>query len=307
LSFLATNEELLLVHRDMAPIAREKRYDLMLTPQFYIFKKESLPVNYQYQAAKLAPSILDELTGSGEYGYAAIKEDDGWALIAYDMAKIESFLEEKGLSKNLINKIYFAQQSKEHFKHPVSVDDKNALVTVDDTVVMLPKSIVGLEECGILTSEFRPDKGVSPSQSRSALVTQKQAIIVSVLLVLFAIGYLVEGIRYQQAIASVEEKVEAAKSKYPQLQGKSGMVLRSLYTSNHEIDSLQRKIRDHLKSISKLTSKESKIDRLKIDTKGYEVTIATEKRNIEELKKYARSKKLIVLDSNTSFKLKGAL
>jgi hypothetical protein len=307
LSFLATNEELLLVHRDMAPIAREKRYDLMLTPQFYIFKKESLPVNYQYQAAKLAPSILDELTGSGEYGYAAIKEDDGWALIAYDMAKIESFLEEKGLSKNLINKIYFAQQSKEHFKHPVSVDDKNALVTVDDTVVMLPKSIVGLEECGILTSEFRPDKGVSPSQSRSALVTQKQAIIVSVLLVLFAIGYLVEGIRYQQAIASVEEKVEAAKSKYPQLQGKSGMVLRSLYTSNHEIDSLQRKIRDHLKSISKLTSKESKIDRLKIDTKGYEVTIATEKKNIEELKKYARSKKLIVLDSNTSFKLKGAL
>jgi hypothetical protein len=307
LSFLATNEELLLVHRDMAPIAREKRYDLMLTPQFYIFKKESLPVNYQYQAAKLAPSILDELTGSGEYGYAAIKEDDGWALIAYDMAKIESFLEEKGLSKNLINKIYFAQQSKEHFKHPVSVDDKNALVTVDDTVVMLPKSIVGLEECGILTSEFRPDKGVSPSQSRSALVTQKQAIIVSVLLVLFAIGYLVEGIRYQQAIASVEEKVEAAKSKYPQLQGKSGMVLRSLYASNHEIDSLQRKIRDHLKSISKLTSKESKIDRLKIDTKGYEVTIATEKKNIEELKKYARSKKLIVLDSNTSFKLKGAL
>ena len=307
MSFLATNEELLLVHRDMPPIAREKRYDLMLTPQFYIFKKESLPVNYQYQAAKLAPSILDELTGSGEYGYAAIKEDDGWALIAYDMAKIESFLEEKGLSKNLINKIYFAQQSKEHFKHPVSVDDKNALVTVDDTVVMLPKSIIGLEECGILTSEFRPDKGVSPSQSRSALVTQKQAIIVSVLLVLFAIGYLVEGIRYQKAITSVEEKVEAAKSKYPQLEGKSGMVLRSLYQSNHEVDSLQRKIRDHLKSISRLTSKESKIDTLKIDTKGYDVTIATEKKNIAELKKYARSKKLIVLDSNTSFKLKGAL
>jgi len=66
----------------MPPVTREKRYDLMLTPQFYIFKKEPLPVTYQYQAAKLAPSILDELTGSGTYGYAAIKEDDGWALIA---------------------------------------------------------------------------------------------------------------------------------------------------------------------------------------------------------------------------------
>ena len=69
----------------------------MLTPQFYIFKKESLPVRYHYQALKLAPSILDELTGVGEYSYAAIQEEDGWALIAYDMAKIEAFLELSGV------------------------------------------------------------------------------------------------------------------------------------------------------------------------------------------------------------------
>jgi len=223
------------------------------------------------------------------------------------MAKIESFLEEKGLSKNLINKIYFAQQAKEHFKHPVSVDDKNALVTVDDTVVMLPKSIVGVEECGILSSEFRPDKGISPTQSRNTFVTQKQAMIISVLLLLLASGYMLEGIRYRQGIATVEKKVENAKSKYPQLKEKSGMVLRNLYQSSHEIDTLQRKIRDHLKSISRLTSKESKIDHLKIDTKGYEVMIATDTKNIPELKQYAQSQKLRVEDSNSSLKLKGAL
>ena len=197
---------MLLVHRDMPPVSRAKRYDLMLTPQFYIFKKESLPVSYQYQAAKLAPSILDELTGAGDYSYAAIKEEDGWALIAYDMAKITAFLEEKGLAKNLINKVYFAQQSKEHFKHPVSVDENNALVTVDDSVVMLPKSIVGVEECGILSSEFRPEKGISAAQSSSSLVSTKQAIIASVLISLLAVGYIIEGMGYQKAISKVENR-----------------------------------------------------------------------------------------------------
>jgi len=291
----------------MPRISRVKRYDLMLTPQFYIFKKESLPVRYQYQALKLAPSILDELTGAGNYSYAAIREGDSWALIAYDMAKIEAFLEGRGLPKNLINKIYFAQQSKEHFKHPVSVDERDAIVTVDDTVVMLPKSIVDVEECGILTNAFRPEKGITPSQSRHSWVTQKQAMIISTLLLVLAAVYFTEGVRYQKAIASAEEKIEHTKQRYPQLKDKSTMVLNNIYKTNYAIDRLQRKIRDRLKAISRLTSKASKIDSLKIDTKGYEVFIATDPKHILELKKYAKSQHLAVQDNNQSLQLKGAL
>jgi len=304
---LGADEALLLVHKDMPKLSRARRYDLMLTPQFYIFKKESLPVSYQYQALKLAPSILEELTGAGDYSYAAIKEDDGWALIAYDMAKIEAFLEERGLPKNFINKIYFAQQAKEYCKHPVSVDEKNAIVAVDDTVVMLPKSIIGTEECSILTNAFRPEKGIRPSQSRHSWVTQKQAMIVAALLLILAMGYVAEGLRYQKAMVSVEEKIDSIKQRYPELQDKSTMVLNSLYESNHAIDSLQRNIRGRLKAISKLTSKVSKIDTLTINTKQYEVTIAADKEHIKELKKYARSQKLRVVDNNSSLQLKGAL
>jgi len=291
----------------MPYVTRAKRYDLMLTPQFYIFKKESLPVRYHYQAMKLAPSVLDELTGAGSYSYAVIQEEDGWAFIAYDMGKIEAFLAEKGLSKNLINKIYFAQQAKEHFKYPVSADEKNAVVTVDDTVVILPKTIVAEEEYGIITSAFRPDKGVSPAQSGSALFTQKQAIVISLLLLLLASGYIVEGIENKKALTKIEAKIEKSKTKYPKLQGKSSIVLNSLYESNYAIDSIQRKIRDRLKDISRLTSKVSKIDTLKITPQGYAVKIATEKKNIIELKKYAKSKDLKAVKSDTGFSLKGAL
>lgn len=291
----------------MPDISRVKRYDLLLTPQFYIFKKESLPVSYQYQALKLAPSILDELTGTGTYSYAAIKEDNDWALIAYDMGKIESFLEEKGLPRDAINKVYFAQQSRAHFVQPISVDAKNALVTVDDTVVMLPKSIVGDEECGILTNALRPEKGIAVSQSRHSWVSQKQAIFVSVLLCGLAVLYFFEAYRYQRATTAVAQKVEDVKQRYPQLQSKSTMVLNSIYESNHAIDSIQRKIRGRLKDISRLTSKASKIQTLKIDTKSYAASIDADAKHIKELKAYAESKKLTVLKENNSLKLKGAL
>ena len=85
------------------------------------------------------------------------------------------------------------------------------------------------------------------------------------------------------------------------------MVLNNLYETNYAIDSLQRKIRDRLKAISKLTSKASKIDSLKIDTKGYEVSIAADPKHILELKKYAKSQHLAVQDNNQSLQLKGAL
>lgn len=304
---MGANEELLLVHRAMPRISRGKRYDLMLTPQFYVFKKESLPVSYLYQAVRLAPSILDELTGAGDYSYAAIKEDGNWILIAYDMGKIESFLEERGLSKNQINKIYFAQQAKEHFFNPISIDEINALVAVDDTVVILPKSIVGAEECGILTNAFRPEKGLTPPQSRNSWLDQKQAIIISVLLLLLAAGYSAEGLRYQHAVASVEKKKESVKQRYPNLKDKSTYVLNNLYDSSYAIDSIQRRVRDRLKEISRLTSKSSKIDKLEIDTKQYKVTISTDKQHIAELKAYAKSQNLKVLDSNNSLQLKGAL
>lgn len=307
MNFLATNNELLLVHKDMPYISSAKQYDLMLTPQFYTFKKEPLPVKYQYQAIKLAPSILEELTGEGEYSYAAIRENDEWVLVAYDIEKIESFLEEKGLGKSLIGQIYFVQQSREYFKHPVAVDDKGALITVEGTVVMLPRSIIETENLGKFADSYRPDKGFTSSRGRDSFVTQKQAIAASVLMFLMAGGYIAEGLRYKKAITAVNEKVELTKSKYPKLQDKSSMVLNSIYESDYAVDSIQRKLRDRLKEISKLTSKDSKIDNLKITTKTYEAVIAVKKKDISKLKKYAKSKNLITQETKGGLKLKGAL
>jgi len=299
---------MLLVHRDMPQISTAKEYDLMLTPQFYISKVESIPVKYLFQAIKLAPAILDDLTAGAEYSYTAIKDGDEWVLIAYDMDEILSFMEDHGVSKSSINKIYFAQQSKEYFLTAIEVDHKSAMVTVNDAVVMLPKEFVEVDRFARLSEEARPSRGIrAKSGSSSSMIGQMQAIAVAVLLLLLSAGYIAEGMRYSSSLTLLDEQIDTLKSKYPTLKNKSSLVLNSLYKSSHDIDTKQRRIRSVLKDIASLTSKSSKLDSIKIEKNGYEATISTDKNTIKRLVKYAKSKNLKVKSPNSIFVLKGAL
>ena len=309
MSFLATNAVILLVHRDMPQVSEAKVYDLMLTPQFYISKREALPVKYLFQAIKLAPSILDDLTtSSNEYSYTAIKDGDEWVLIAYDVDEIVSFVEGRGIPKSSIGKIYFAQQAKEYFQTAVEVDQKSAIVTIDDAVVMLPKEFIKAQSFARFLQDARPAKGITlRSSSSSNVVGQMQAIVISLLLLILSAEYIAEALRYGQSLSLLEEKMQSIKGRYPTLENKSSLVLNSLYKSSHAIDQKQRKIRDRLKDISSLTSKDSKLDSIKIDQKSYEAVISTDKKTIKRLLKYAKSKNLTVKSAKSTFVLKGAL
>ncbi len=298
---------MLMVYLDMPYITEAKRYDLMLTPQFYIYTKEPLPVRYTHQATNLAPAILDDLTEDRVYKYAAIKSGDEWMLFAYDVEKIAHFLESKGLSRSHINKIYFTQQLHEKLENPISLDEKMALADANGTVVMLPKVLMEDALFSTFDDSMRPKIGFGFDHGYDSYISQKQAIIILVLLSLLSAGYIVEGMSYQDSIAKLETRVESAKEKYPSLKNKSNLVLRNLYKTGYKVDSKQRKIRDRLKDISQLTSKESKIDKLTIDEKSYAVEISASKKSMKKLKEYAKAKGLVVKSAKDTLKLKGAL
>lgn len=307
LNFLVSNEELLLVHRQMPEVTRKKKYDLMLTPQFYVFKKEDLPIKYQHQAAKLAPSVLDDLVTDGDYSYAAIKEDDAWVFVAYDTEKIEEFLAEKGLESKNINKIYFAQQSKEEFEFPVEIDDATAIVTINDTVTIVPKKIVESSEFAMFTNKFRPEKGFSSGGNKSAYVTGQQSLVVAGIILLLTGTYVAEGMRYQNASSELDAQIEASNAKYPTLNGKTNMILDNMYNQNIGIDKNQRKIRDVLKKISLFANKETMINELSISNKGYKAAFTPGKQTLEEMKKLAKSRGLTVKNGKSAFTLEGGL
>ncbi len=291
----------------MPYISEPRKYDLLLTPQFYIYKKESLPIKYGFQAKKLAPSILEELLGEGEYSYAVLPDGDDWSFYAYDMNKIESFLKNKRLDSHYINKIYFAQQSKDFFADPISVDDKNALLTIDDTVVMLPKTMVESQKFYPLDEDARPEKGIIPPQSRSSMISQKQSIAIAVLMSVLAIGYIVEGVGIKHSLSKIESEIEATKSKYPSLRDKPSMIINNIYNSAYKIDKRQRDIREKIKSISHLLGKGSKIDNLEISSNGYKGTISVEKNKLGDIQKLAKKNKINAKLSGNLFSVKGSI
>jgi len=142
LNFLDTKAPLVLLYRDIEKLPDVSRYDLMLTPQFYILKREDLPVKYAHQAKKLAPSILDGMMGEGTSTYEVFREGDQWTFVAYDLQELSSFLEAKGGSIDRVRRIYFAEQAKKAFATPVALNDREALTLVNHVATIVPRHLM---------------------------------------------------------------------------------------------------------------------------------------------------------------------
>jgi hypothetical protein len=152
--------------------------NIMLTPQFYTLKKEKLPLKYLYQAKKIAPSLFDGfLEDAYKYDYLVYKEEDEWIFIAYDPKAISDFLVSKGIMPEQIGKIFFAQQVSDFFTAPVLLGEKEALVSLDNTVVVIPQ-IAMQENGGTLTFDdsFTPKTGVTLEGVHESVISKKQTI-----------------------------------------------------------------------------------------------------------------------------------
>ena len=137
--------------------------NVMLTPQFYTLKKEPLPVQYAYQAKRIAPSLFEGLLEEGKsYEYIVWKEEEDWVFIAYNLEMIAAFLEDKGFALEQVSKLFFAQQSAKFFTDPMLLGSNEALVSLDNVIVVVPKSALGESKSASLpfTDSFTPKKAL---------------------------------------------------------------------------------------------------------------------------------------------------
>jgi len=291
LRFLDTkNVPLILVYRDMDAVPDASRYDVMLTPQFYIIKREELPLKYPFQAKKLAPSILEELTGEEHDTYEAFQEGEAWVFVAYDLQALADFLTSKGGSIDQVRHIYFAEQAKDKLTSPVSLSEREALTLVNDTVTVVPKRLLGSTEDFIPFSDaFRPKKSFSISRSHSSFLDTKLTVILATLLVLLGLTYFAEGYRYRKAVSDSEKKLETLLDANPSLRGAYARA--SIHKKYATINTAQRRIRDRIKDVSRLTGKDTKLAALFIDAKGYRMTldIPRDTKTVASLKALAKT------------------
>ena len=268
---MGNSKPLMLVYAGMKEQLLSQSVNIMLSPQFYTLKKVKLPIKYLYQAKKIAPSLFDGfLDESDEYAYMVFKEEDEWVFIAYDLKNIEDFLASKNIGLEKVSKIFFAQQSLASFLSPVLLGEKDALVTFDNTVIVIPQ-IAMQNKSEILTFDdsFTPKVGISPSGTNGSFLSNKQTMWLTILFTLFALMFFVEGWRYTNDSKATQEEMQKLLEEYPSLQ--SQYTRKSISVKYSSIDAKERKKRDRVKTVASMIFKGVKVESFSMNEKIFKV------------------------------------
>jgi hypothetical protein len=280
LDFLKRSDNRLLpLFEGMPPADGGVVYDIVLTPHLYVMRRENLPLKYPFQANRLAPSVLDGLTGDGDYEYASFKDGEEWVFVAYDRNRLLSLMREAGIDPSMVGRLYFAQQFREVMDgRAICLDDFEALADVDGTVTVLPRNFIGEGECvDIAETGFRPQRsfGLGAGVSKGRFLGTKEAVLISGTLILMSILYILEGHRYSSETEKLDRKLTEIAGGDTSLV--SGITRKNIHDRYYERDRRQRMIRERVRSIASILDGKSRIESLSLDENGYRSVILVDK------------------------------
>jgi hypothetical protein len=284
--------------------------NVMLTPQFYTIKREPLPVQYGYQAKRIAPSLFDGLLDdTKEYHYFVSKENNGWLFIAYNIHEIALFLESKGILAENVRKVFFAEQSVEAFLGPVKIGEREALVKLDDSVVVVPQTALD-EDIKVLQidNSFTPKKGIALEGTTHSVLSTKQAYTLAVIFFLFSVVFFIEGSRYGGENAMQEEEMKVLLEEHPSLQ--SAYTRKSIADKYKTIDSKERKKREIINALSHMIFKGTTLTSLALNDKKFQAQFSYTTESVsKKLQALAKKEKfnIVKISKSHSLKIEGSL
>jgi hypothetical protein len=309
LSWQQSERPLIPLYRGMPPLSlteSSSRVDLIIAPDLYLLKTEPLPVRFAHQAKKIAPSLMEDLGAGPDWAYEALKSPEGWQIFAYDPRQLLETAQKAGLSLEQIGKLYFAQQFSDQLTAPLPLNEDLALATLGGTVTLLPLSQEDHPKQSIRVERLSsPKKGFTlQGAGRHALLGPVEAGLLASALLLLAVAWIVEGWQYHRAAQELRKPLEQSLKVHPTLA--SGITRRNILQRYRDLDRPQRKIRETLRSIGSLTSKDSRLSSLKITPTGYEAGIEAPAQKLPALIKLAKQEGLSASVSGNTLLLKGA-
>ena len=301
--------------RKLIPLTRETKRDesgtegacdLLLTPPLYLMKRESLPVRFSFQARKVAPSVMEGLGADPTWVHEVFREGEEWVFVAYDPETVERHIREHGCKPENVKNLYFAQQFVESLDAPLPLDGEEALVNLDGTVAVVPRSLLSepVGEASPLSSLPRPSPGFPFKGTGSARwLERKELSWIALALVLLGGAWWLEGYRLHRALRTYDQRIETAIGGTPALG--SRITRSNIHRKYSAIDHRQRAIRSTLEKIGRLIGKESKISRLTIDRRGYTALIDTSAKRLSSLEKKANALGLPARTEGRLLQIKG--
>ncbi len=291
------------MHKNAAP-QREGVFDVILSPQFYWVKKVSLPVKREGEARKLAESVFEGSLPAGDYSYEVRKADDGeFILVAYDKGVIAEALKEHFIENAEVKNIYFAQFACRELEGCCSIDDISSLVNLDGLLMQIPRNC---SDPKVTIAQFLQTHKIDAvpvklSSLDAEVIDRKTFAYLVAVVVLFLISLAVEYAEYKSASKEVQMQKEALISKYDL--PPTTMQLESIKKRLFKIYNTQKKIRDALMALSKVTLGKGeyyKVIDMGDKTATLEIVLSDPKR--ETLVKSQIAKKFRILQSELSDK-----
>jgi len=281
LNFMGSNHTLILVYKSMHHQHQTGLVDVMLTPEFYVLKKEVLPVRYAYQAKKVAPALFDGLLDDDGYDFFVYKEGEEWVFIAYHPEQIAAFLKRKGIEPAKVGKVYFAEQIVDKLEQPIRLGEKHMLMRLNDMAVVVPGSGSEALPMQPFSQSFRPNKGVGiESASSRSLFSKKEAVFLAVPFVIFGVLWIAEGVHMKKAGGKDTQKLMSLYEENPALQ--SSYARESILSKYRTVDTLERKKRELLKKVAKSIFKGVTLTEAEVDDTHYKFTFSLAKESTQK-------------------------
>jgi len=265
----------------------QERLNIILSPSYYWFKREILPVKYVQQAQTLAPSQFDGVIDEGHYKYMAIKKEDLFWLFAYDEALVGQKLKELNIKPAQVEAFYFAQNECEALTVPIQVDEKLALVSNDGIISLMPISYVNetisMDSC--LSDVNLSKHKVNLNLFHNNLLDEKWIYRFSALSIVFIVLFLISYLLLKNDLKEVVTQQYALTQKYKLPE--TSFQLNSLRRSLTSKEDRQIELRHSIKKLFSLHLQKGEYVK-KFELKGnraeYEIVLNAPK-NAEKIKK----------------------
>ncbi len=277
----------LFIDKETVYNATDERLNIILSPSYYWFKSEKLPVKYVSQAQSLAPSQFDTVIPTGDYKYMAIKKEDLFWLFAYNEALIVQKLKNLNIKPSQIEAFYFAQNEFEALSVPVEVDDEKVLVKNDGVISMMPRSYVDettkLESSidNIVLSKHKVNLNLFQNNVLDEKWIYRFSAVSIAFIILFLASYLI--LKSDLKKQRTQQYTLTKKYELPQ----TSFQLKSLMRSLTSKESRQIKLRHDLKALFSLKLQKGEYVKkfeMKEKSAQYEIVL-NEPKNAERIKK----------------------
>jgi len=280
LNFLGKSRGLLAIYRNMPNQSLYETSNILLSPQFYTMKKEKLPLKYAFQAKKIAPSLFDNLLDTTDgIEYFVYKSNEDWIFIAYNPDEIYATILSKGIKPEYIGKIFFAQQILGFLTMPLMLGSSEALVAIEDSVTAVPQSALQKNIRSLtLNSSMTPKSGITLQGVSSSFLTTKQSYVLSSIFFIFALMFFAEGIKNRGGEGQSKEELTKLLKVNPSL--KSEYTRDSIATKYRNIDKVERKKRDSIKSLAGLIFKGVEVETFIMSNKKFSIRFKCESTKI---------------------------